>query len=92
MARFEGRTLRNERLNVEGNEFINCNIADCVMVFRGDIPGPSAMTGNVFGERVTWTFERPAQHTLEYLHAMYHGSGDGGREQVENIFATIRRR
>jgi hypothetical protein len=90
MARFEGRTFRNERLTVEGNEYIGCNIDECVLVFSGD-DAPSVMEHNIIGQQVTWTFEGAAGRTLAYLHAVYHGFGDGGREKVEEIFAAIRR-
>jgi hypothetical protein len=90
MARFEGRSFRGERLPLEGHEYINGNFEDCVMVFSGS-DGPMTMTGNRFGRGITWTFEGPAQRTLVFLNALYHGMGDGGREQVEEIFAAIRR-
>lgn len=90
MARFEGRSFRGERRPIEGNEYSNCDFEDCVMVFAGS-EGKITMDGNLFGRGVTWTFEGPAQRTLIFLNALYHGMGDGGREHVEEIFAAIRR-
>jgi hypothetical protein len=90
MARFEGRDFRNQRVIVEGNEYVNCTFEDCVMVISG-AEGKSAMLGNRFGSGITWTFDGAAGRTLEFLTALYHGFGDHGREQVEEIFATIRR-
>ena len=90
MARFDGRAFRDERVIVEGNEHYNCTFENCVMVISG-ADGKGAMVGNRFGAGITWTFEGAARRTLEYLNAMYHGFGDAGREQVEEIFATIRR-
>ena len=92
MARFEGRQFRGERLTVEGNEYINCDFADCVLVFSAArVDTPSAMIGNRFGPGIAWTFDGPARDTLDFLKALYHGFGDGGRERVEDIFASIRR-
>jgi len=91
MARYEGRVFRGERVIVEGNEYVDCYFEDCSMVFTGATEGTSAMTGNRFGSGIAWTFEGPARKTLEYLHALYHGFGESGQGQVEQIFEAIRR-
>ena len=92
MARFERRQFRDERLTVEGNEYINCDFTDCVMVFSAaEADSPSAMVGNRFHTGIAWTFDGPAKDTLEFLKALYHGFGEDGRARVEQIFDAIRR-
>ena len=59
------------------------------MVFSA-AEGDSTMTGCRIGPGITWTFEGPARKTLEYLHALYNGFGEGGRTRVEQIFNAIR--
>jgi hypothetical protein len=90
MARHEGRSFQGERVLIEGNEYIDCRFENCVMVFSGG-DEKSLISRCGFGSGVMWTFEGPAQRTIQFLAAMYHGIGAGGREQVEEIFAAIRR-
>lgn len=90
MARHVDETFGDgQRVPLDGDEFIRCRFNDCLLVFTGE--GPIVMDGNVFGPAVKWTFDGPAARTLQFLAALYHGAGDGGRGLVEETFATIRR-
>lgn len=88
MALHSHDTFQGGRVLLDNNEFRDCVFADCELVFAGG--GPVALSGNVF-KNVKWSFEGAAARTLQFLTAMYHGAGPGGRELVENTFEAIRR-
>ena len=80
---YEGGTVQ-----LDNNEFIRCKFQKCRLVFGGT--GPVSMVECEFIE-VSWEFTGPAQNTLVFLRAMYHGMGDGGEKLVESTFDNIRK-
>jgi hypothetical protein len=79
---------KNTRVQLDNNEFVECHFEGCTMEFSG--LGPVSMIGCKF-TNVSWVFLGSAQHTLNFLHGLYHGMGDGGRVLVESTFDNIRR-
>jgi hypothetical protein len=86
------KNIRNQYKNIsvplDNNEFVECQFEGCTMEFSG--LGPVSMVGCKF-TNVRWVFLGAAQNTLNFLHGLYHGMGDGGRLLVESTFDNIRR-
>lgn len=57
------------------------------MVYGG--AGPVSITECTFSN-VSWAFVDAAQNTLQFMTALYHGSGESGRQLIENTFNLIR--
>jgi hypothetical protein len=85
--RIEGVTLKGGRVVLDGNHYVDCRFEDVTIVFAAT--APTALERCAF-VRVQWTFEGPAAHTMEFLNALYHGAGEGGRKLVERTFDIIR--
>jgi hypothetical protein len=81
-------TYTNTRVRLDNNEFIKCAFISCVLEYSGT--GPVSLVECTFSN-VNWVFSGAAQNTLQFLKGVYHGMGDGGRELVENTFASIRK-
>jgi hypothetical protein len=85
MAVHNHATLQNETVILDGNEFQNCELRHCNLVFKGH--------SNVKLEHCTiigctWQFEDAAQRTVVMLKQLYQ-SGHVGREIVEAIFRSV---
>jgi hypothetical protein len=78
----------NTRVQLDNNEYVECQFVGCTMEFSG--LGPVSMVGCEFSN-VSWVFLGAAQNTLNFLHGLYHGMGEGGRLLVESTFENIRR-
>lgn len=76
------------RIELDGNEFIRCRFENATLVFSAR--APVSMVDCVFGKNVAWTFEGSATLTLGFLHALYHGTGEGGKKLIEDTFERIR--
>jgi hypothetical protein len=42
-------------------------------------------------DNVTWSFSGPAANTVNFLRALYHGAGEGGKKLVEDTLQNIRK-
>ncbi len=78
---------KNTKVTLDNNEFSYCTFENCVMEFAGT--GPVALTNCTFN-KVSWTFSGPAENTLKFMKAMYHGMGEGGRQVIEKTFEEIK--
>lgn len=84
----QGKTFRNERINLHGKSFHNCSFEHCELVYDGD--RPLTLKDNEFME-TAFVFTDAATRTLYLLSNIYH-SGKAGRDVVERTFAQIRDR
>ncbi len=75
-------------VKLDNNEFLQCSFDECTLQYSGT--GPVSLVGCTFN-KVQWTFDGAAQETLQFLRALYHGMGEGGRKLVEATFDNIRR-
>lgn len=80
--------FENERIELHGKSFHNCTFTNCELVFDGDRP-PTLKDNHFVDTR--FVFTGAAVRTLYLLSNIYH-AGDGGREVVEQTFASIRDR
>ena len=76
------------RVELDGNEFIRCRFENATLVFSAR--SPVSMVDCEFGNNVAWTFEGSAALTLGFLHALYHGTGEGGKKLIEHTFERIK--
>lgn len=79
-----GTKFRNEAVNVDGIEFIDCSFTDCDLLYSGG--GLFAFT-NSPGVRCTMVFVGAAENTLHALGSLY---ATGMHDFVESLFTKIR--
>jgi hypothetical protein len=89
MIRNLNNVYRNVTVKLDNSEFIDCSFTDCIMEYSGI--GPVSMSHCEF-KNVQWVFTGPAQNTLQFMHAMYHGMGDGGKQLIEQTFEKIKKK
>lgn len=78
--------FKNERVELDGKMFHNCEFENCELVFSGD--RPPTFSDNRFVDTV-FILTGHATRTMYLLSNIYH-AGEGGKEVVENIFSEIR--
>ena len=86
---FKDKTFKNEKIDIDFNQFSNCQFDGCTLVFHGY--GVIGMDGCSFKD-VNWTFDGAAAKTLQFLQGLYHGAGEGGKQLIELTFKDIRDR
>jgi len=82
------QTFRDERIELHGKSFHNCNFENCELIFDGD--RPPTLRDNHFTDTI-FVFTGAATRTLYLLSNIYH-AGDGGKDVIEQTFANIRNR
>lgn len=85
LRRSEGKSFRGGSITVDGRQFVNCQFADCQMVYEGGLP--PALVGCSF-TNCQWAFSSAAINTLGFLSGLYAGGFDG---LVENTFHAVRK-
>jgi hypothetical protein len=80
MSHHDGETFEDQAEVVDGREFHHCTFNRCQLTYNGGVP--PTFVGCSFAD-CTWLFDGPAGRTVEFLRAMYHGMGDGGRDLIE---------
>jgi hypothetical protein len=85
--KFKDKNFKNEKIDIDFNQFSNCQFDSCTLVFHGY--GVIGMDGCSF-INVNWTFDGAAAKTLQFMHGLYHGAGEGGRQLIESTFNSIR--
>jgi hypothetical protein len=88
MIRNVNNTYENVKVKLDNSEFKECKFINCVMEYSGT--GPVSLSGCSF-ENVNWVFTGPAQNTLQFLHGIYHGMGEGGKKLIEQTFENIKK-
>lgn len=84
MQTYTGRTLRGLTLALDGKRFVNCELVDCRLTFRGE-QLPTFKGTRIVDCQVL--FQGPAAATLQMLSQLYR-SGQGSL--VESIFAHLK--
>lgn len=84
--KLEDRTYSGGRIEIDGNEFVNCQFNGTILAYKG--VGPVVMS-NCHFNGVTWVFEGPASNTIGFMRAMFHELGESGRRLVERTFEEI---
>jgi len=85
--RFEGDSFKDKKIDMDFNEFVDCNFENCELVYHG--AGTIGMEGCSFSS-VRWTFTDSAATTVKFMTALYHGAGTGGQRLIESTFENIR--
>lgn len=80
--------FKNQRVELDGKMFHNCEFDTCELVFSGD--RPPTFSDNRFVDTV-FVLTGQATRTMYLLSNIYH-AGEGGKEVVEHIFDDIRSR
>ena len=88
MRKNVANSYENVTVQLDNSEFIRCTFQNCRFVFGGT--GPVSMVECEY-LGVLREFAGPAQNTLTFLRAMYHGMGEGGPKLVEGTFDEIRK-
>lgn len=87
--KLEKQTLSNQEVRLDGNEFLGCHFENCTMVYGG---GPPPTLNSCSFVNVKWSFSDAASNTVNFMTALYHGAGEGGRKLIEQTFENIRSR
>lgn len=80
-------TYSGGKVQLDNNSFTKCSFNNCIMEFGGT--GAVELNECSFNN-VQWVFTGAAQNTLNFLHGMYNGMGEGGKQLVEATFNNIR--
>ncbi|MDZ7685786.1 MAG: hypothetical protein U5O39_12910 [Gammaproteobacteria bacterium] len=83
---YMNESFGDERVDLDGKSFHNCEFRNCELVFSGD--RPPTFSDNRFVDCV-FVLTGAATRTLYLLSNIYH-AGEGGQEVVENIFSELR--
>lgn len=86
--KFEGKTFKNETIDIDFNQFSKCQFENCTLVYHGyGVIGMDVCSFN----NVNWSFADAAASTLQFMHGLYHGAGEGGKNLIELTFNNIRK-
>lgn len=85
---FNRKQFKNEEIRLDGNTFLGCSFDNCMMVYGGG-PPPSMIDCSLNG--VKWSFTEAASNTIQFMSAIYHGMGEGGKKVIEETFTNIRK-
>lgn len=80
--RYEKATLRGQRLQLNGNDFIDCRLINCRLVYSG--AGAMALKGTVFVD-CTWEYAGDALETVHFLKMLYAMGGELRRPVLETF-------
>ena len=89
MNKETNNTYTNTKVLLDGKIFENCTFKDCTLEYSGT--GTVELTGCNF-ENSKWVFTGAAGNTLNFLHGLYHGMGEGGKKLVEDTFNNIKKK
>ena len=78
----------NEEVLLDFHEYAACEFRDCRMVILGH--GPFLLT-KCKVINCTFNFAGPAAKTVQTMSAIYHLSGDQGKQLIEATFDNIRK-
>ena len=83
----KNQSFTDSRQVVDGNRYHDCQFVRCEIVYCG---GEIPHIVDCSFDRCTWHFDEAAQRTLQFMHLLYHGTGDAGRELIEQTFQLVR--
>ena len=85
--RYKDETFTDDKILLDGNEYVGCTFKACELQYGGG--QPPFMNNNDIGDS-QFSFVDAAANTLQFLSALYHGFGSGGRDMVEATFENVR--
>lgn len=85
---YRNETFKDQRVELDGKMFHNCEFIDCELVFSGD--RPPTFSDNKYIDTV-FVMTGHATRTMYLLSNIYH-AGKGGQQVVEKLFTDIRER
>lgn len=88
MAQYKNESFKDQRIELDGKMFHDCEFINCELVFSGD--RPPTFSDNRYVDTVFLLTDQ-ATRTMYLLSNIYH-AGEGGKEVVESIFSDIRNR
>lgn len=83
--KYQSRVFKNQNIELDSNEFINCKFEDCRMIYGAK--GLVTLKGCDF-INVKWVFTDAAGDTIQFLTDLYHR---GMQQIVEQTFENIRK-
>jgi hypothetical protein len=83
----QGHRFENEPVDLDGYYFVECTFYRCKLIFRGEDP---VRLENCTIIECDWVFDGPAENTVRFLSALYHGLGASGEVLVKAIFEGIK--
>jgi uncharacterized protein YjbI with pentapeptide repeats len=78
MEKYTGTKFSNSEIEVDGNQYNNCNFAKCKLVYRG---GKIPIFRNSNFDECSWYFADEAGNTLTFVRSMIRAGG-GFRDVV----------
>jgi hypothetical protein len=85
---FKNRTFRNERVELDGNEFHGCDIQHCTLVYQG---GGGPLLDSCTIAHNQFVFEESAGNTINFLRDFYHGGfQDAIQPVIDHILNNVR--
>ena len=87
MAKIEDAKFNGGVVDVDGNQFLNCELTDCEVRYSGG-PPPSFI-GCTF-RNCRLGLGGASSNTIQYLRAIYRGFDEWGKGSVEQLFEDIR--
>ncbi len=88
MTEIHDREFNQVALPIDGYHFVNCFFKQSKLIYRGEVP--VSFAGCTF-INCDWSFEGPAENTLQFLADLHTGLGLEGKQLVESVFSGIRR-
>jgi len=88
LTEIHDKEFGRERVLLDGKHFMGCKFNGSTMEFGATAPVGMIRCG--FTD-VKWEFTGAASLTINFMTGLYRGAGEGGRELVENTFASIRK-
>ena len=81
------KVYENITVKLDDNEFLRCKFLNCRLEYSGS--GRMSMVECSF-VNTQWAFTGPAKNTLQFMRAVYHGTGGGGKKMIERTFEMIK--
>jgi hypothetical protein len=86
--RYEKNEYTNARIELDGNEYIECKFTSCTFVFRSRLGGEMKFEGNEMTGNTQIIFLDAALQTLGLMKAMFTW-GKEGQDLIKGMFQTI---
>jgi hypothetical protein len=78
----------NCAVELDGFNFVRCRFENVQLIYKGT--GRTGVSYCTFLNPL-FRYAAPASRGIEFLHALYHGFGQLGRETVEKIFENVKK-
>lgn len=86
--KFANQTFTDQILDLDFNEFSNCKLEKCTLVYHGY--GSIGVSGCQIIES-KWAFADAAAKTINFMSAMYRDNNEDAKQLIEMTFESIRK-